>query len=150
MSDSTLHMRCLECAYNLHSLTERRCPECGKEFDPDDPSTYELTSPALRRRARAKLAFILAATANAIVGALSVVLFFVAITSMEGLQPPALERLLSMFVHACAWVYSITWPMALVAAVYYLYRCMSVSRVLLVVLWMAGTGVLLRYELAFL
>jgi hypothetical protein len=30
---------CLGCTYPLPGLTEPRCPECGREFDPDDPKT---------------------------------------------------------------------------------------------------------------
>ncbi len=30
---STLH--CPECGYNLTGLPENRCPECGKDFDPE-------------------------------------------------------------------------------------------------------------------
>lgn len=33
-------VRCLTCHYDLRKLTERRCPECGRAFDPDDASTY--------------------------------------------------------------------------------------------------------------
>ena len=32
--------RCLGCGYVLTGLTEQRCPECGREFRIDDPSTY--------------------------------------------------------------------------------------------------------------
>lgn len=31
-------MRCLSCNYDLSNLTEHRCPECGREFDPYDPA----------------------------------------------------------------------------------------------------------------
>src|SRR5579862_2002337 len=31
--------RCRACDYPLHGLTENRCPECGLQFDPDDPRT---------------------------------------------------------------------------------------------------------------
>lgn len=31
---------CLECSYLLLGLAGNRCPECGREFDPFDPSTY--------------------------------------------------------------------------------------------------------------
>ena len=34
-------MRCLSCHYNLKNLPEHRCPECGRGFDPDDPSTFK-------------------------------------------------------------------------------------------------------------
>jgi len=32
--------RCLRCGYLLRGLPERRCPECGTEFDPAEPETY--------------------------------------------------------------------------------------------------------------
>jgi hypothetical protein len=31
---------CLQCRYPLDGLPERRCPECGSEFDPDDDNTF--------------------------------------------------------------------------------------------------------------
>jgi hypothetical protein len=30
---------CLGCQYSLRGLTVNRCPECGREFDPNDPKT---------------------------------------------------------------------------------------------------------------
>ena len=30
---------CLGCGYDLDHLRERACPECGRTFDPTDPST---------------------------------------------------------------------------------------------------------------
>lgn len=33
-------MRCKTCHYSLSKLTEHRCPECGRAFDPNDPSTF--------------------------------------------------------------------------------------------------------------
>ena len=33
------HVRCWGCNYILHGLQSRRCPECGREFDPDRPGT---------------------------------------------------------------------------------------------------------------
>ena len=33
-------MRCPSCKYDLQNLTEHRCPECGREFDPNDASTF--------------------------------------------------------------------------------------------------------------
>ncbi len=32
--------RCLGCGYALRGLIEPRCPECGRAFDPNDPTTY--------------------------------------------------------------------------------------------------------------
>lgn len=34
--------RCLDCNYDLRGLTEHRCPECGRAFDPCDPWTTHL------------------------------------------------------------------------------------------------------------
>jgi hypothetical protein len=39
MPDSD-HKRCLTCGYILDGLPEPRCPECGRGFDPRDPSTF--------------------------------------------------------------------------------------------------------------
>ena len=33
---------CRKCGYSLVRLTEPRCPECGTEFNPDDPRTMVL------------------------------------------------------------------------------------------------------------
>jgi hypothetical protein len=33
-------MRCLNCKYDLRNLAEHRCPECGREFDPNDATTF--------------------------------------------------------------------------------------------------------------
>src|SRR3954471_8848655 len=37
--------RCLECNYVLRGLPEPRCPECGRYFDPTDPSSYTVKPP---------------------------------------------------------------------------------------------------------
>jgi len=34
---------CLHCNYPLQSLSEHRCPECGRAFDPNDPETMNVT-----------------------------------------------------------------------------------------------------------
>lgn len=31
---------CLGCGYYLDGLSRTRCPECGREFNPNDPKTY--------------------------------------------------------------------------------------------------------------
>jgi uncharacterized OB-fold protein len=39
-------MYCKSCHYSLEnrgSLTEDRCPECGRAFDPDDPDSFLTT-----------------------------------------------------------------------------------------------------------
>jgi hypothetical protein len=42
MSDAA---RCLDCGYLLRGLRQHRCPECGRGFVPDDPSTYATEMP---------------------------------------------------------------------------------------------------------
>jgi predicted amidophosphoribosyltransferase len=34
-------MRCLNCKYDLRKLSEHRCPECGRPFNPNDPKTFD-------------------------------------------------------------------------------------------------------------
>lgn len=34
------HATCIGCGYRLHGLTQDRCPECGRSFDPDDWRTF--------------------------------------------------------------------------------------------------------------
>lgn len=38
--DYPFWMRCLTCQYDLRKLSERRCPECGRAFDPNDITSY--------------------------------------------------------------------------------------------------------------
>lgn len=33
-------MHCLSCGYDLQQLEEHRCPECGRGFSPDQPSSF--------------------------------------------------------------------------------------------------------------
>lgn len=33
---------CWECGYSLRGLESRRCPKCGRPFDPDDPRTMNM------------------------------------------------------------------------------------------------------------
>jgi hypothetical protein len=33
-------MYCRRCKYPLGALFESRCPECGRDFDPNDPRTF--------------------------------------------------------------------------------------------------------------
>jgi hypothetical protein len=37
--------RCTRCFYRLDGLNEPRCPECGRTFDPQDPTTYTRRPP---------------------------------------------------------------------------------------------------------
>jgi hypothetical protein len=43
--------RCRSCGYQLRELDRPVCPECAREFDPADPSTY-IDDPRRRRRRR--------------------------------------------------------------------------------------------------
>src|SRR3954468_23040875 len=36
---------CLTCNYALRGLESHRCPECGREFDPDEPLSMNLGLP---------------------------------------------------------------------------------------------------------
>lgn len=42
---------CVDCGYRLDYLTEPRCPECGRTFSPDDPSTFLADLNSLGRKA---------------------------------------------------------------------------------------------------
>lgn len=35
-----LEKKCIDCGYILEGLTEHRCPECSRAFDPTDAKTY--------------------------------------------------------------------------------------------------------------
>jgi len=39
----------LSCHYDLKNLTEHRCPECGREFDPINPNTFDIPKPVDRK-----------------------------------------------------------------------------------------------------
>jgi hypothetical protein len=41
MTDDQLG-RCWECGYSLRGLSARRCPECGRPFDPADPTSMNM------------------------------------------------------------------------------------------------------------
>src|SRR5687768_4748701 len=40
--EESLAATCLDCGYALRGLRSRRCPECGRAFDPADPLTIRL------------------------------------------------------------------------------------------------------------
>jgi hypothetical protein len=44
-------MYCSACGYALHGLKERRCPECGRPFDPHDDRTFSTQPPSLSQHA---------------------------------------------------------------------------------------------------
>lgn len=41
---------CLGCSYCLEGLSEPRCPECGRGFDPNKPNTFAVKPPVARLR----------------------------------------------------------------------------------------------------
>src|SRR5690349_12693310 len=73
-------MRCLTCQYDLKNLTEHRCPECGRAFDPNDPYTFD--SAAFRRRRLERRVLELAGYA-----AFSFLLNFVLMVYVEATSP---------------------------------------------------------------
>src|SRR4051812_10521232 len=50
-------MRCKTCRYNLAHLPECRCPECGREFDPNDSDSF--ASAVSRRQVLSAAVFLL-------------------------------------------------------------------------------------------
>ncbi len=52
-------IRCLSCGYQLRGLTQSVCPECGRDFDPFDPKSFDSRPPQWRRRRRIRRAIIL-------------------------------------------------------------------------------------------
>ena len=52
-------MYCLKCGYSLRHLNRSACPECGREFNTNDPSTYsDITLKSWRKRLFVGLAFL--------------------------------------------------------------------------------------------
>jgi len=49
---------CIDCQYSLRGLTSNACPECGRPFNPDNPTSYLRTAEEPeRRRIRRILAY---------------------------------------------------------------------------------------------
>lgn len=49
---------CIACKYNLTGLSEYRCPECGRSFDPDDPKSFRIDGRTWRARSPKRSGFI--------------------------------------------------------------------------------------------
>lgn len=54
-------MYCLGCDYCLDHLTEQRCPECGRTFDPSDFTSFKSGQTKLRRKLTGRICFACAA-----------------------------------------------------------------------------------------
>ncbi len=60
-------MYCRDCKYALKGLTERRCPECGRSFDPRNSRSF-LHSPHERlEETTSKLLFGMALTVGSVI-----------------------------------------------------------------------------------
>lgn len=70
-----LAMLCKTCQYPLKQLTEPRCPECGRGFDPKDPRTFDVPQRAWFTRPQAWLAFVLCAFLGFLVVRVGIILF---------------------------------------------------------------------------
>lgn len=67
-------MYCLVCEYELTGLDSHCCPECGREFNPADPSTFAKAPNLWRQDSRARrfeIALIALATSPMIANALA-------------------------------------------------------------------------------
>lgn len=87
-------VRCLSCKYDLSNLTtggEHRCPECGREFDPNDPRSFETHDS--RRRDALRRASIWAGSVY-LISAIIVVSF----TILTGTNPLDVTIFASLFV----------------------------------------------------
>lgn len=71
-------MRCKSCKYDLSNLTEHRCPECGRAFDPRDAKSFE-SDQSIRKRddARMFLIFMIPLILIAAFLGLSMLVYFV-------------------------------------------------------------------------
>ena len=83
-----LTVRCKGCQYSLSGLTGspeggHRCPECGREFDPDDPSTFETDQAKPMTRARANLRA-LGWLFGIAIGTLLVTWFLITVSALPG------------------------------------------------------------------
>ncbi|NLE61925.1 MAG: hypothetical protein GX616_26520 [Planctomycetes bacterium] len=63
VAEGSAPRQCLDCGYIIDHLPETRCPECGKDFDPNKPETYWIRPTGAKRNAincglKAALAFL--------------------------------------------------------------------------------------------
>ena len=62
-------MHCVGCSYELVGLEAGACPECGRDFDPADPSTFT-AAPRVRLRQRLRRVLLLTAAVLGVMAAL--------------------------------------------------------------------------------
>ena len=68
---------CLSCRHSLRGISSRKCPECGRAFDPDDPRTTS-------SRATRKLWFVLECVCRYLIIASGVLVGFSVLASVMG------------------------------------------------------------------
>lgn len=76
---------CRECGYSLRGLPDAVCPECGRRFDADDPTTYRNPIAAPRVRLTPGL-----------LGGTGVALYVVWLLVLESLEPGTAKGPLSV------------------------------------------------------
>ncbi|QQE13770.1 hypothetical protein JD969_10005 [Planctomycetota bacterium] len=74
--------RCIDCEYNLAFLTENRCPECGRPFDPDNRITYIHYYPHENKLPTPLFIFFVLISTICIIFPLINILWFLAITTV--------------------------------------------------------------------
>lgn len=70
------YKRCLGCDYILDHLTEPRCPECGRGFDPLDPGTYRAGAQRLWAGAPWVVVALVVAAGSILVDCVTTALFY--------------------------------------------------------------------------
>ncbi len=65
-------MYCRKCHYPLWDLPEPRCPECGTQYDPEDPGTFLLEQPSRFDQLAPKV-FIILASISAVLALLALI-----------------------------------------------------------------------------
>ncbi|HWB20167.1 MAG TPA: hypothetical protein VG711_07705 [Phycisphaerales bacterium] len=86
----------MNCKYNLENLTTNRCPECGREFDPNDLTTFD---PQHIHRLRPLQRFLAAG------GILYLMLFiFLSVVDLSAHRPPQQSFAVAAALAAFLWI----------------------------------------------
>lgn len=95
-------MRCLQCDYDLNGLTEHRCPECGRGFDPENPVTF-LDTRWIEEQLTPPLRFSIYAACFPIVVVVALILLTIAIdwtVGRDAAQSPGPHELIACIFNA--------------------------------------------------